>query len=136
MAKRPYTFTPARAQALARARAVSAAKRRAAAGHRINTREAKRTVRATENAGKQLQHKVTPYARINRHSQSVGFHGRANIPGTGRRLVAGGHIRIEKTSHSTVTDKFIPATSVRHGKINSSFGQHKVSRTIPKRKRR
>jgi hypothetical protein len=113
-----YQFTAARQEALRKARAASAAKRSSRA------REAKRTVYATEHAARQTSKKFTPYARINRHSQSVGLAARHKIPGTDRRFVAGVNVRVEKISRTTVADKFTPHTTMRHGRVKSSFAQH------------
>lgn len=123
-AKGGYKFTAGRAESLAKARAVSAA-RRSARGR--NTRQ---KIYATEHAATQTAKKLTPYARINRHSQSVGLHARHKIPGTDRRFVAGINVRVEKISRTTVADKFVPHTTVRHGKVKSSFAQHTVSRGL------
>lgn len=101
-----------------KAQAASAAKRSARA------REAKRTIYATEHAAKETTKKLTPYARINRHSQSVGLSARHKIPGTDRRFVAGVNVRVERISRTTVADKFVPHTTARHGQVKSSFAQH------------
>lgn len=113
-----------------KAQAASALKRSARAR---NTRQ---KVYATEHAAKETTKKLTPYARINRHSQSVGLAARHKIPGTDRRFVAGINVRVEKISRTTVSDKFVPHTTVRHGRLKSTFAQHKLfDQTIRRRGR-
>lgn len=113
--KSNYKFTAARAESLRKARAASAASRR---------RNARQRVLASETAGKTLGKKITPYSRFTRHSQTVGIHGRAGIPGTGRRVVVGAHVRLEKIGKTTLADRAIPRTTTRHGKIKTSLGQY------------
>lgn len=117
-----YVFTAARAEALRKARVASA-----------RSRSAKAQARSTMRADRSKK-RFTPYTRFTRHSQTVGIHGRTKIAGTNRRLVVGAHIRVEKIGRTTVADKFVPRTTVRHGKVKSSFGQHVKEVNIGRRR--
>lgn len=103
-----YVFTPARQAALAKGRVVSARNRK---GRKRVSRGKVYTFdhskRGQGVAG--LKKNATPYARVNKHSQTTGFNAGTVIPGTKKRIVIGGYVRIENTS--------------RHGSIDKALGR-------------
>lgn len=48
---------------------------------------------------------VIPYARVNKRSQTIGFNAGSKVPGTKKRVVAGGYLRVESTTRHTTADK-------------------------------
>lgn len=117
-----YKFTAKRAESLARARAVSAANRRARSQR---TNAIKKTVVNRKGS-------IKPFARATRHSQTIGIEGRTPvIPGTNRRFATSAYIRLENINRTTLVDKAIPRTTIRNGKIKSSLGQHVREAKIP-----
>jgi hypothetical protein len=93
---RAYVFTPARAAALAKAR-------------RARKRKSKRLYGSnpvTRGVGKHGFTKNTvPYLRANKRSQTAGFNTGSILPGTGKRLVFGGYVRVENTNRKGAIDK-------------------------------
>lgn len=48
-----------------------------------------------------------PYARVNKHSQTIGFNRGQVIPGGRRRVVVGAYARIEKTNRNNAVDRVV-----------------------------
>lgn len=100
MARR-HVMTPARKAALRKAQMASARKRRGR-GKRIYGKAANRP---TGISG--LARTTTPYLRVNKRSQTVGFNSGTIIPFTGKRVAFGSYLRLESTTKHTATDKAI-----------------------------
>lgn len=98
-----YVFTPARRAALKKAQSVSAAKRKGR--RKPGTRR-----RYTSNLGKRgegftgLRKNAIPYLRANKRSQTTGFNAGTVIPGTKKRIVLGGYVRVENTGRKGAID--------------------------------
>lgn len=104
MARR-HIMTPARRAALRKAQLASAKKRK---GKGRKTRVyGQLKNRPTGLAG--LARTTTPYARVNKRSQTIGFNSGTIIPFTGKRIAFGSYLRLESTSKSTSTDRAIAA---------------------------
>lgn len=54
-----------------------------------------------------LKTNFTPYARVNKRSQTVGVNTGTLIPGTGKRVAAGGYFRLESVSRTSKADKIV-----------------------------
>lgn len=99
-----YVFTPARRAALARAREIRSQKakgrRQAKAGttRRIYSSNPVKRGQGISGAKKNF----IPYARVNQRSQTAGFNVGTIIPGTGKRVVTGGYLRLENTKRGGV----------------------------------
>lgn len=111
-----YVFTPARQAAWRKAVEASANKRR---GKHINRRRR----RYSSNPVKRgqgytgLRKNFTPYVRVNKRSQTLGFNTGTVIPGTGKRVAFGNYIRLESTNKSkNPVDRAI-------GRISGSFAK-------------
>lgn len=63
--------------------------------------------RGTGIAG--LKKNTIPYARVNKRSQTVGVNAGTIIPGTKKRVVVGGYVRVESTTKTTGVDKAVAA---------------------------
>lgn len=117
-----YVFTPARRAALAKAQSVSAAKRKGK--RKPGTRR-----RYTSNIAKRgsgfggLKVNFVPYVRANKRSQTGGFNAGTHLPGTGKRVVLGGYVRIENTSRKGAID----AALARSGNIVAPRGTKRGS---------
>lgn len=99
MARRRWG-SPAQKAALAKARAVSATSRRRKAKRKYSTNPSARGV----GVGGYKKNTV-PYLRANKRSQTAGFNTGSIIPGTGKRLVIGGYVRVENTSSKGAIDR-------------------------------
>jgi hypothetical protein len=104
MAKRPRT--PAQKAALrkaqlasARARSLRAKSRKASLRRHYSGDPIRRGVGV---AG--LQKNATPYLRLNKRSATIGGNTGTIIPFTGKRIVAGGYLRIENTTRRNALD--------------------------------
>lgn len=104
MARR-HVMTPARRAALRKAQLASAKKRRGKGGSKRRYGQTRN--RPTGLAG--LARTTTPYARVNKRSQTVGFNSGTIIPFTGKRVAFGSYLRLESTTKSTATDRAINA---------------------------
>jgi len=102
MARKPYVFTPARAEALAKARLASARAR-----HRRSKRGYSSDLSKRGQGVKGLKKNFTPYARINKRSQTVGANAGTHIPGTHKRIALGAYVRVENTGSKGAVDKAI-----------------------------
>lgn len=126
-ARGAYKFTAGRQASLAKARIISAERRRA------NGQRAK-AVKKTLTDSKA---KFTPSVRFTRHSQSVKIEGRTRvIPGTSRRFAGSANLRLESTKQQTITDKGIPTTRIRKGRVTSKLADKTLLNKgikIPKR---
>ena len=125
---RGYVFTPARAAALAKAR-------------RSRKRKSKRLYSSnpvTRGQGKSgFKKNATPYLRANKRSQTAGFNTGSILPGTGKRLVFGGYVRIENTNRKGAIDKALAKAGNKampygtsRGKVRKYFKEN-VSVTNP-----
>lgn len=104
MAK-PYVMTPARAAALRKAQLASA---RARKGRRLAGRRHYSSNPAARGQGVAgLRRNVTPYARINKSSSTIGVNTGTVIPFTKKRIAFGGYFRVENTNKRTAVDRFI-----------------------------
>jgi hypothetical protein len=54
-----------------------------------------------------LKKATVPYARVNKRSSTVGVNAGTIVPGTHKRIVIGGYVRIESTRKQTAIDKAI-----------------------------
>jgi hypothetical protein len=95
MARKGYVFTPARKAALRKAQLASARKRRGTGRKRYSSDPVKRGVGAHG-----LAKNFTPYARINKRSQTVGFNTGTIIPFSGKRVAFGNYVRFESTNRN------------------------------------
>lgn len=125
-----YVFTPARRAALHKAQTVSAAKRRGR--HKPGTRR-----RYTHNLGKRgegftgLRKNTIPYLRANKRSQTTGFNAGTVIPGTKKRIVLGGYVRVENTGRKGGIDaalsrsgNFVAPRGTRRGSVKSYLSKN------------
>ena len=108
-----YVFTPARQKAWRKAVEASAKKRR---GMRRNPRRRRYSSdpvkRGQGRSG--LTKNFTPYVRVNKRSQTLGFNTGTVIPGTGKRLAFGNYIRLESTNkRNNPVDKAMGGLSAR-----------------------
>jgi len=103
MAKRKHVMTAARRAALRKAQLASAAKRHAkAARQKPTVRVGRRGVTSKSTSAFQ------PNIRISRRSQTLSTHAGVVIPGTNRRLVAGGYVRVENIKkRSSLVDQVV-----------------------------
>lgn len=103
MAKRKHVMTAARRAALRKAQIASAAKRHARAARKKPTvRVGRRGVTSKSTSAFQ------PNLRISRRSQTISTHAGVVIPGTNRRLVAGGYVRLENIKkRSSIVDQVV-----------------------------
>lgn len=91
-----YVFTPARRAALDKAR-----KKR-----KRNSKRLYSSNPITRGQGKHgLAKNTIPYLRVNKRSQTGGFNTGTIIPGTGKRIVLGGYIRVENTNRKGAIDR-------------------------------
>lgn len=91
-----YVFTPARRAALDKAR-----KKR-----KRNSKRLYSSNPVTRGQGKHgLAKNTIPYLRVNKRSQTGGFNAGTIIPGTGKRIVLGGYIRVENTNRKGAIDR-------------------------------
>lgn len=91
-----YVFTPARRAALDKAR-----KKR-----KRNSKWLYSSNPVTRGQGKHgLAKNTIPYLRVNKRSQTGGFNTGTIIPGTGKRIVLGGYIRVENTNRKGAIDR-------------------------------
>jgi len=102
--RKPYVFTPSRKAALDKARAVRSAnaknKRKAKAGSSRRLYSSNPITRGQGISG--AKKNFIPYARVNQRSQTAGFNVGTIIPGTGKRVVSGGYIRLENVKKGGV----------------------------------
>lgn len=127
--RKPYVFTPARRHALAKAREIrsqkAASQRKGKAASRRRIYSSNPTARGVGVVG--ARKNFIPYVRANQHSQTAGFNVGTIIPGTGRRVVTGGYIRLEKTSRGgPITDALnatVPKNSLA-GKARRYFNEN------------
>ena len=108
-----YVFTPARQKAWRKAVEASAKKR---SGMRRNPRRRRYSSdpvkRGQGRSG--LTKNFTPYVRVNKRSQTLGFNTGTVIPGTGKRLAFGNYIRLESTNkRNNTVDKAMGGLSAR-----------------------
>lgn len=95
-----YVQTPARLAA-SRANIAKARKARRRKSHRKYS-----TNPVARGQGKSgLIKNTVPYVRVNKRSQTGGFNAGTVIPGTGKRIVFGGYVRLENTSGKSGVDK-------------------------------
>lgn len=67
-----------------------------------------KTARGARGSGvKGLKANFTPYARVNKRSQTAGFNAGTLIPGTHRRVVVGSYARLESTRNKTAVDRAV-----------------------------
>src|ERR1044071_218260 len=93
---KPYVFTPARAASLAKARKARRRKSKRLYGSNPVTR----------GVGKSgLARNTVPYLRANKRSQTGGFNAGTILPGTGKRIVFGGYVRVENVNRKGAIDK-------------------------------
>lgn len=93
---RAYVFTPARAAALAKARK----------SRRRNSKRLYSSNPITRGQGKNgLIKNTVPYLRANKRSQTGGFNAGTILPGTGKRIVLGGYVRVENVNRKGAIDK-------------------------------
>lgn len=104
MARKPHVMTPKRVAALNKARAVSAANRRAKHVAYV-PRAANRASRGVGVSG--FKKNATPYVRINKRSVTVGGNSGTIVPGRNSRIVLGGYARIENTKRNTPVDRAV-----------------------------
>ena len=91
-----YVFTPARKAALDAARKARKKKNR-----RIYSSNP-----VTRGQGKSgLIKNTVPYLRANKRSQTGGFNAGTILPGTGKRIVFGGYVRVENVNRKGAIDK-------------------------------
>lgn len=103
MARR-HVMTPRRKAALRKAQLASAKKRRkGVSGKRKVYGQTKN--RPTGLSG--LARTTTPYVRVNKRSQTVGFNSGTVIPFTNKRIAFGSYFRLESTTRRTATDRAI-----------------------------
>lgn len=110
-----YVFTPARQEAWRKAVKASADKRR---GTRRNLRRRRYSSNPVKRGqGRSgLTKNFTPYIRVNKRSQTLGFNTGTVIPGTGRRVAFGNYIRLESTGkNKNPVDRTIGSISRRFG---------------------
>lgn len=120
--KTGYKFTPGRAKALARARAISAKNR-----HRARIAGNKRTYGKRPVGLSGLKKNFIPYTRVNKNSQTAGFNAGSIVPGTKKRIVVGAYVRVERTSRSgglvdravskVATSKIVAPPGTRRGNV-------------------
>lgn len=106
MARGKYVLTPARKAALRKAQLASAeARRRRGSARRASLRRhygGDHVKRGIGVAG--LQKNATPYLRLNKRSATIGGNTGTIIPFTGKRVVAGGYLRIENVGRKNALD--------------------------------
>lgn len=103
MAK-PYVFTPARRLALDKAR--KARKR--------NSKRRYSTNKAARGIGRSgLVKNTVPYLRANKRSQTGGFNAGTIVPGTGKRIVFGGYVRLENVNRKGAIDRAIQKAGLK-----------------------
>lgn len=91
-----YVFTPARRAALDKAR-----KARKKKSRRIYSSNP-----VTRGQGKSgLLKNTVPYLRANKRSQTGGFNAGTILPGTGKRIVFGGYVRVENVNRKGAIDR-------------------------------
>lgn len=97
------------------------------------TGKAKTKSGARGSGYKGLKANFTPYVRVNKRSQTVGYNAGTLIPGTHRRIVTGTYVRLESTKNKTVVDRFIDKkvakvfpTGTRRGKVAGAVGKVKI----------
>jgi len=118
MARRPWG-SPAQKAALAKAqRAAWAANRgrkksHAKAKRNVNRRHYSSDANKRGKGVKGVKKNLTPYARINKHSQTAGVNSGTIIPGTGKRVAFGAYIRLENTNRSNALDATAKAIGKR-----------------------
>jgi hypothetical protein len=112
MAKRKWG-SPAEKAALAKARKASATSRRRKAKRKYSTNP-----EARGQGFRGYKKNTVPYLRANKRSQTAGFNTGSILPGTGKRLVLGGYIRIENRSNKGAIDKAI----ARAGNATMPYG--------------
>lgn len=127
--KTGYKFTPGRARQLAKARAISARNRSRARQAGIKKSYGKRPVGI---AG--LKKNFIPYTRINKNSQTAGFNAGSIVPGTRKRIVVGGYVRVERTSRSgglvdkaigkAVRSRAVAPAGSRRGKVREYLAKN------------
>lgn len=92
-----YVFTPARQAAWRKAVAASAAKRRGTRRPRARRRYSSNPVKRGQGYTG-LRKNFTPYVRLNKRSQTIGYNTGTVIPGTGKRIAFGNYVRLESTN--------------------------------------
>lgn len=117
-----YEFTPARAAALAKAR--RARKRNSRRIYSSNP-----VTRGQGSAG--FKKNFIPYARANKRSQTTGFNSGTIIPGTGKRIVLGGYVRVENVNRKGAIDKALMKAGnkampygTKRGKVRKYFKEN------------
>lgn len=110
-----YVFTPARKAAWRKAVEASAKKRRGRSVRKKRRLYSSDPVkRGQGQAG--LRKNFTPYVRINKRSQTLGFNTGTVIPGTGKRVAFGNYIRLESTNkRNNPVDRAIGVVSGKFG---------------------
>jgi len=127
--KKPYRFTPARAAALKKARAIRSAK---AATRRKGKAASRRRIYSSNPISRGVgvsgaKKNLIPYVRANQRSQTAGFNVGTIIPGTGKRVVAGGYVRLENTRRGGIISDALNATVPRNslaGKARRYFNEN------------
>lgn len=110
-----YVFTPARQKAWRKAVEASAAKRRGQRRKITRRRYSSDPVKRGQGRSG-LRKNFTPYVRINKRSQTLGFNTGTIIPGTGKRVAFGNYIRLESTNkRNNPVDRTIGSISRRFG---------------------
>ena len=97
-----YVFTPARAAALAKARAVRSAK--AKTRRNANRRHYSGDINKRGKGYAGLKKNTIPYVRVNKRSQTLGVNAGTVLPGGKKRIVAGGYVRIENVGRKGAID--------------------------------
>lgn len=121
MARPGYTFTPARAAALRKAQLASAEKRR---GRRLSNRRHYGHDPVRRGVGTSgLSKNATPYARVNKRSQTIGINTGTIIPGTNKRIALGGYVRLEnRNKNHNLIDRHISGALNRHAGKGTKAG--------------
>lgn len=105
---RPPWGSPAQKAALVKARTASARVRRSGSRRHYSSNVNKR---GSGTSG--LRKNFIPYIRVNKRSQTSGFNAGTVLPGTGKRLVLGGYVRLENTSRKGGIDKAISKAGMK-----------------------
>jgi hypothetical protein len=127
-----YVFTPARRAALAKARAARSAK----SSVRRKTQVARTRKIYSSNMAKRgvgvlgAKKNFVPYARVNQRSQTGGFNVGTGIPGTGKRVVVGGYLRVENTRRGGVLSRGVQRAAPRGTRRGAAHRYFKENVTV------
>lgn len=116
-----YVFTPARAEALAKARLASARSRRNKSRRHYGNNPIKR---GQGVAG--LKKNFVPQLRLNKRSQTASAAAGTIIPGTHKRIVVGGYVRVENTGRKGAIDRALSKGISKAAPYNTKRGKAKT----------